>query len=100
MAFILIADIPNMSSEQYRQLHSMVMEAGRPDGMISHCGRVKGSGISIIDIWESKPSVQAFLKERLMPAMESLGIDGEPDVLLMTDLVQAIAFDYGKQEKY
>ena len=94
MPVALITNIPNMNAGLYKKLHNIVMGNGRPNGMISHCCHVKGTGVSIIDIWESKWDIDAFFKDHLVPAMERLEIDGEPEVLMITNLINANAFDY------
>lgn len=94
MPVILIVDIPDMKPDNYRKMHAIVMGNGKPPGMIAHCSRVKDTGVSIIDIWETKQHINTFMREKLVPASKELGFEDEPEVMLISDLINADAFDY------
>lgn len=83
-----------MTPDNYRKMHAVVMGDGRPPGMIAHCSRVKDTGVSIIDIWETRQDFEAFLEDKLVPASKEIGVENEPEVLLISDLINADAFDY------
>jgi hypothetical protein len=94
MPIIVTADFPTVSSDIYAQTHTEVMAAGHPEGMIAHCCYPKGSGISVVDIWRSREDYEAFVANRVGPALERLGIAGGPQNISITDLINADAFDF------
>ena len=47
-------------------------------GMIIHAAGTSERGVYSLDVWESKEDSDRFFAERLMPAMQNLGIEGGP----------------------
>jgi len=48
-------------------------------GLIVHAGGASDRGVYSLDVWESKNAADQFLSERLMPAMQAIGVaDGPP----------------------
>jgi len=48
-------------------------------GLIVHAGGASDRGVYSLDVWESKDAAERFLSERLMPAVEAMGLaDGPP----------------------
>jgi hypothetical protein len=48
-------------------------------GLIVHAGGASDRGVYSLDVWESKHAADQFLSERLMPAMQAMGLaDGPP----------------------
>ena len=47
-------------------------------GMIVHAAGTSERGVYSLDVWESKDDADRFFAERLMPAMQTLGIEGGP----------------------
>ena len=37
-------------------------------------------GLHVTDVWDSEQSFNAFMQERLGPAIQEVGIQGQPDV--------------------
>ena len=48
------------------------------DGMIVHAAGSSERGVYSLDVWESKAQADRFVGERLMPAIQALGIEGGP----------------------
>ena len=94
MPVLVTADIPSVSPELYEKTHSHIMDGGRPDGMISHCCVEKGGHISVVDIWESREHFEAFASDKIAGAMQRYGIEGGPENLVFTELLNADAFDF------
>jgi hypothetical protein len=36
--------------------------------------------LHVLDVWESEQAFGTFMQERLQPAIQEIGIQGEPDV--------------------
>ena len=48
-------------------------------GLIVHAGGASDRGVYSLDVWESKDAADRFLSERLIPAVEAMGLaDGPP----------------------
>ena len=71
-----VSDVP-ISREQYDRLEKE-LGSHNPEGLIVHAAGESGSGIRIIDVWESKQQFELFQSERLGPAMRKVGIEGLP----------------------
>ena len=68
-----VSDVP-ISREQYDKLDTE-LGSHNPEGLIVHVAGESGSGIRIIDVWESKQQFELFQSERLGPAMRKVGIE-------------------------
>lgn len=68
-----VSDVP-ISREQYDKLETELGNRN-PEGLIVHAAGESGSGIRIIDVWESKQQFELFQSERLGPAMRRVGIE-------------------------
>lgn len=68
-----VSDVP-ISREQYDKLETELGNRN-PEGLIVHAAGESGSGIRIIDVWESKQQFELFQSERLGPAMRKVGIE-------------------------
>jgi len=48
-------------------------------GLILHAGGPSANGVHSLDVWETKEDSERFFTERMMPALQQLGIaDGPP----------------------
>ena len=68
-----VSDVP-ISREQYDRLDKE-LGSDKPEGLIVHAAGESGSGVRIIDVWESKQQFERFQSERLGPAMRKVGIE-------------------------
>ena len=68
-----VSDVP-ISRDQYDKLDAE-LGSNKPEGLIVHAAGESGSGIRIIDVWESKQQFELFQSERLGPAMRKVGIE-------------------------
>jgi hypothetical protein len=68
-----VSELP-ISREQYDKLHEE-LGSENPEGLIVHAAGESGSGIRIMDVWESKQQFELFQSERLGPAMRKVGIE-------------------------
>ena len=94
MAVLVTADFPGITPEMYEQTHNAVMAKGPPPGLISHACMEGGEGISVSDIWESRTHYETFIEDTVSMVAEQLDIEGAPENLVFTDLVNADAFDF------
>lgn len=47
-------------------------------GLILHAGGPSENGVHSLDVWETKEDSERFFAERMMPALQQLGIAGGP----------------------
>jgi hypothetical protein len=81
MAVVMRMDWPEVTPEQYEQARAMVhWEHDVPDGAIFHVAFFDADGFKVVDVWESAQDFDNFLLSRLGPAIEQIGIEGQPNV--------------------
>jgi hypothetical protein len=74
-------DWPSATSEQYDRLREVVgWESEVPEGLILHAATFDSEGTHVFDVWESEEGFQRFIDERLMPGVQEVGIEGQPQV--------------------
>lgn len=94
MAVLVTADFPGVSTEMYEETHRGVMANGRPAGMIAHACMEGGEGISVVDIWETRAHFETFIEQTVAPVAERLEVEGHPENLIITELINADAFAF------
>lgn len=74
---------PNFNQLQYDAIvQAMDLEHQPRTGAVSHACGFDQNGICVVDVWESRQGLDAFLANRLKPAFAKLGIPFfEPDVM-------------------
>jgi hypothetical protein len=81
MAVMMIMSWQGVSLEQYEDAKKVVRWEEDPAvGGILHATAHDGNGLRITDVWETPEAFQAFVDDRLMPAVQELGFPGQPDV--------------------
>ena len=85
MATIMLMHWPEVSEEQYQEARRLVnWEGDQPKGAKFHVSWFAGDGFHVLDLWESPEDFEAFVGARLMPAVQQIGIKGEPKVTFET----------------
>lgn len=65
---------PGGTREQYAAtVEAAHPAAGLPSGQTHHFAGPSGDGWSVVAIWDSQESLDAFMSETLMPALQGLG---------------------------
>jgi hypothetical protein len=81
MPVVMYMEWDGVSPEQYDEAREKVdWEGDVPDGTILHVPWFVDSGLRVVDVWDSGDQFQAFVEERLMPAVQEIGIEGQPRV--------------------
>ena len=60
MALAMLADIPDLTREQYESVVKKVNEAGTPAGALFHAGGPVENGYRVIEVWETREAADAF----------------------------------------
>jgi hypothetical protein len=89
MQTVMLMRWAGVTPEQYEEARSRVAwETDVPDGAVLHIAGFDGDDLRVTDVWESPEQFQSFVDGRLMPAVQEIGIEGEPEIRLYP--VQAI----------
>jgi hypothetical protein len=59
------------------------------EGLIVHTAGEGPDGLCVVDVWESREAFDTFTNERIMPAIEELGI--EPDESFAPQIIDVSA---------
>ena len=81
MATVMLMHWPEVSVDQYEQARKEVnWEGDTPKGAKFHVSWMGKDGFRVLDLWESREDFERFVQERLTPAVQRIGINGEPKV--------------------
>jgi len=84
MAVMMVMEWPGIGTEEYEAARNEVnWEGDVPPGAMFHVVAVTDNGVRVTDVWESAEAFDAFVRDRLMPGMQKLGIPGEPRVEIL-----------------
>jgi hypothetical protein len=84
MADGLILEFEGFGVEKYEQVNGLLgidMYSGEgdwPAGMLAHTGGAKDGGWVVFEVWDSQADQEAFMQDRLGPALAKAGIEGPP----------------------
>jgi len=78
--FVQLVSIPGGDAQMFRALDEKVLGPGGelPEACVFHVNGALGDGYTVLDYWSSKAARDAFMQDRVGPAVEALGIDAEP----------------------
>ena len=88
MPVVVVMQVPSFTAERYEEVVRRLTDgksrlespADWPvEGLLSHAAGEGESGFRVVDVWESEEAFARF-GETLMPIMESIGVEGEPEV--------------------
>jgi hypothetical protein len=88
MPIIAVFQGPTLTRENYeesvRRVTGGKARVGSPAdwpvaGLLAHAAGEGKSGFRVVDVWESAEAFRRF-GEKLVPILQSLGIEGEPEV--------------------
>jgi hypothetical protein len=80
MAVVMSMKWEGVTPEQYDATRDLVKwETDVPHGAIHHVAAFDETGLRVTDIWESAQDFQAFVDDRLMPGVQQVGIEGQPE---------------------
>lgn len=84
MAIVMSMKWPGVTLEQYEQVRvGTNFEADPPSGGVLHVAAHDGEGMRIVDVWDSADDFNRFVEQRLMPFVQQLGVDSQPDITIL-----------------
>ncbi|MFD5479091.1 hypothetical protein [Streptomyces hawaiiensis] len=81
MAVVLSLRWTGVTPEQYdAMLDAVRWEEQVPDGLVLHVAWFEPGGLHVTDVWNAEEDFQRFFVTRLAPAVQEVGLAGQPDV--------------------
>ena len=81
MSVMMIMELDGVTTDDYEALNEAlgVDEDNAPDGLLSHAAGPTddGSGLLIVDVWESAEQLERFMQDRVGPAMAQAGVESQ-----------------------
>ena len=65
MALAILAEIPDLTREQYELVVQKVNESGSPAGALFHAAGPIEHGYRIVEVWETREAADAFYSSEL-----------------------------------
>jgi hypothetical protein len=84
MAFLMLMKWDGVKPDEYdKVIEELGLDDEHADGGLLHFAGLDDSGLRVVDVWESPEHFERFGQERLMPAVQRAGVEGEPEVTLV-----------------
>ncbi|MEU2910648.1 hypothetical protein ACWCQ0_40105 [Streptomyces massasporeus] len=81
MAVVLTLRWAGVAPEQYdAMLDTVGWEKQVPDGLVLHVAWFEQEVMHVTDVWDAEDDFRRFYAERLAPAVQVVGLAGQPDV--------------------
>ena len=81
VAVAMFVHFPGLSSERYGELMTRLdLDANPAAGAMLHVAAAAVDGINVIDLWQTKEAAQAFVDQRLQPALRELKIQADVNI--------------------
>ena len=81
MATVMLMHWREATPEDYDQAREKVgWDRDVPDGARLHVSGFGDDGLHVTDVWESEQAFGTFMEKRLAPAIQEIGIQGQPVV--------------------
>ena len=81
MALAMVAEIPELTREQYEAVVKKVNETGTPTGALFHAGGPIEGGYRIVEVWASREAADAFYQSAVLRDATA-GLTTEPRVTM------------------
>jgi quinol monooxygenase YgiN len=81
VALVMIAEIPELTREQYEYVVKKVNETGTPAGALFHAGGPIEGGYRTVEVWESRQAADAFYQSELLRTATA-GLTTEPRITM------------------
>jgi quinol monooxygenase YgiN len=81
VAFAMVAEIPELTREQYESVVKSVNRAGTPAGALFHAGGPIEGGYRVVEVWESREAADAFYRSDLLH-QATAELTTEPKIVL------------------
>jgi hypothetical protein len=84
MPVVVMLRWEGVTPEQYEEARKLInWEGDVPAGGLFHVAAFDQSGARVTDVWDSAEDFQRFVDDRLMPGVQQIGIQGQPQVEIL-----------------
>ena len=66
MALAILAEIPDLTRDQYESVVKKVNESGSPAGALFHAGGPIEGGYRVVEVWETREAADTFYSSALL----------------------------------
>ena len=81
MSTVILMEWAGVKQDQYNQvMRTLDLDKNPPAGGIFHVAGFTAGTLHVLDVWESQQAFQNFFEERIQPAVQEVGMEGQPDV--------------------
>jgi len=81
VAVVMLMRWEGVTEDQYEQAREKVgWDRDVPDGARLHVAGFAEGALNVTDVWSSPEAFQSFSEQRLAPATQEIGMQGQPDV--------------------
>jgi hypothetical protein len=81
VATVMLMHWREATPDQYDRVRELVgWDRDTPPGAKLHVSGFGDDGLHATDVWDSEQSFNTFMEQRLGPAIQEIGIQGQPDV--------------------
>lgn len=87
MAVMAIYRRGDISPELYQAYRDEVPVDRVPRGALAHFYGREGTGFVVVDVWEDEAAMWRFIKDKIVPATERLGIAFEPPQVIPLETI-------------
>ena len=83
MATVIMQRSDGLTPKQYDALRNVVgWDRDVPEGMHFHVASFDEGTLRMTDVWDSEERFGAFVQTRILPGLQQLGIDGQPEMIV------------------
>jgi hypothetical protein len=84
MAVAMFMHWAGVTADQYDAVMARLeLDVNPAAGSVLHLAALTDEGLEMCDVWQTEPAFQGFLEHRLLPVVEALEIEGEPEIELV-----------------
>lgn len=75
MAIAVIIETQGTPEDYQRMAEVLGVAEEPPAGMLTHIAMHAETGVRVVEVWESQEAYDTFVRDRLGPALEKMGVD-------------------------
>lgn len=84
MAVAMFMHWPGVTAEQYDAVMARLeLDVNPAAGSVLHLSAFTERGLEVCDVWQTQLAFQGYYEHRLLPIVEALDLEGEPEVELV-----------------
>ena len=84
MAVAMFMHWPGITARQYDAVMARLdLDANPAAGGVLHVAALTDEGLEVCDIWQTEQAFNGFFEQRMLPVVQELEIEGEPEIRLV-----------------